>query len=205
MTDSGTHVLDLEDPLGSEARATLDRVCGSGGLPAVASLLEERFDLRVSLDPDVIEGVLTDASNLPGRAEALCRPETTLQCAAALRAARAARIPVTVGAGLSNLTGSATPEGGLVISMSRMTRPGPRVDEERRRVTSPVGIILEELREQVLRATGGRLMYPVDPTSRTDAAVGGTIATNASGFVPGPLGPPAGGCADSSWCSRTAS
>ena len=69
-----------------------------------------------------------------------------------------------------------------------MKAPEVMVDEASMTVRSPVGIILEDLRNEVLKQTGDKLMFPVDPTSRNDAMVGGAIACNASGFIPGEIG-----------------
>ena len=44
------------------------------------------------------------------------------------------------------------------------------------------------MRQQVIEQSHGQLCYPVDPTSRAEAAVGGTVVCNASGFVPGEYG-----------------
>ncbi len=40
----------------------------------------------------------------------------------------------------------------------------------------------------MLELSNHTLYYPADPTSRNDAYVGGTLSTNASGFVPGEKG-----------------
>jgi D-lactate dehydrogenase (cytochrome) len=157
-------------------------------LPVVAAFLKEAFGLELNLDPDIVAGYLKDSSNLPARADGLARPDTPAACALILQACSKAGIPVTVSGGRSNLTGSATPEGGLILSLSRLTEPDPVIDEPARTVRTPVGPILEDLRNRVLAATGRRLFFPVDPTSRADATVGGCIACNASGFIPGELG-----------------
>ena len=41
------------------------------------------------------------------------------------------------------------------------------------------------MRDEVLIQSNNKLYYPVDPTSRYDAYVGGTLSCNASGFIPG--------------------
>jgi D-lactate dehydrogenase (cytochrome) len=157
-------------------------------LMEVAELLADKFGLNISLDPDIVAGFATDSSNLPGHAEALCRPASERECAAVMRTCRAAKIPLTIAAGRSNLTGSATADGGLVLSLDRMTKPEVAIDLEKRLVTVPVGMVLEEMRNLVLEQSNGELYYPVDPTSRADAWIGGTIACNASGFIPGEVG-----------------
>jgi len=161
---------------------------GPAGLPALSDWLRAGFGIEWVLDPDIVKGFMTDSSNLPGRADALGRPRSERECAILFRACQAAGVPFTLAAGRSNLTGSATPEGGAVISLADMIQPPAAVDEAAQIVRAPVGLIVEDLRRQVLARTGGRLQFPVDPTSRADASVGGAIACNASGFTPGDAG-----------------
>jgi len=187
-----TNVIELTSPLDGAETEAIDAFAadrgGAESLGALAAFLAEKFSVELSLDPDIVSGFASDSSNLPGEAAALARPATERECAAVFRACFAAGVPYTVSAGRSNLTGSATPEGGVVVSTVKMLSPDVSVDEAARTVTAPVGMILEQMRQQVLEATAGRLHYPVDPTSRADATVGGTIACNASGFVPGERG-----------------
>ncbi len=170
----------------------IDRVCsgnqGVQALPVIAAFLEDRGLARIELDRDIVAGYVSDSSNLPGSAAALARPRSVGECAALFRACFSAGIPVTVSGGRSNLTGSATPEGGMVISLDGMKLPPVSTDRDDRIVRSPAGIILEDMRSTVLGQTGNTLIFPVDPTSRADAMVGGTIAGNASGFTPGEEG-----------------
>ena len=187
-----THTVKVENTLATEEYAEIDRFCSTpardAGLSDIAQFLKERFSLELTLDPDIINGFTTDSSNLPGHAVALCRPSTTRECAIIFRSCFTAGIPYTISGGKSNLTGSATPEGGVVISTVNMQSPEVTVDQQHMTVLSPAGIILEELRNSVLAQSNHQLIYPVDPTSRTDATVGGTIACNASGFTPGEAG-----------------
>ena len=44
------------------------------------------------------------------------------------------------------------------------------------------------MRDEILKQSNHTLYYPVDPTSRHDAFIGGTLSCNASGFVPGEKG-----------------
>ena len=182
------------DPLLEPAdEAALDVFCGAKNrrddLPAVAAFLSERLGVTLECDPDIVAGFATDSSNLPGNALALGRPVSSRDCAVILRACSQANIPVTLSGGKSNLTGSATPEGGVVLSLVRLADAGGvAVDPALRTARAPVGMILEDFRREVRRVTAGALCYPVDPTSRADATVGGTVACNASGFTPGPTG-----------------
>jgi D-lactate dehydrogenase (cytochrome) len=193
-----TETIRCESLLTVGEREDLDAYCllhpGIEALPALAGFLRSRFGVAIECDPGVVAGFATDSSNLPGNAQAVSRPATPRECAIVLRACTKAGIPVTLSSGKTNLTGSATAESGLVLSLARMMSAdgagGPPVviDATARTVRGAVGMILEDLRRTVLRETGGALYYPVDPTSRADASVGGTVACNASGFIPGPAG-----------------
>ncbi len=188
----GGNVLKLVDVLEPPQYAEIDRFCsghvGEDCLPEIATFLRERFSVEFTLDQDIVGGFAVDSSNLPGSALGLCRPSSERECAIVFRACFGAAIPITVSAGRSNLTGSATPSGGVIVSTVKMLAPEVKVDAEEMLVVTPVGLILEDMRRIVLERSGGRLIYPVDPTSRAEATVGGTIACNASGFVPGEAG-----------------
>lgn len=187
-----THIISLESVLSIEDSAAVDTFCvghkGEGSLADLAGFLWETFALELTLDPDVIEGFATDSSNLPGAAQALCRLENERDCAIVLRSCFQAGIPMTLSGGKSNLTGSATPDGGVIISTARLLSPELAIDLEKQTVIASPGIILEELRQEVLEQTESQLMFPVDSTSRADACVGGCLACNASGFTPGEAG-----------------
>ncbi|MFW6303008.1 MAG: FAD-binding oxidoreductase [Candidatus Sumerlaeota bacterium] len=157
------------------------------GLEALSRFLKDTFDLDMVLDRGIVEGFETDSSNLPGHALGLCRPASEREAAVFLSAFYLCQVPVTVSGGRSNLTGSATPKDSVILSTVKLVYPAPLiVDDERVRVAA--GWNFEEMREEVLRLTDGKLCFPVDPTSRFDAAVGGAIACNASGFTPGEQG-----------------
>ena len=186
-----THIIKPTNILSPREYDLIDEYCTvvtPRELKEVVDFLAETFDLAVTLDQDIIIGFATDSSNLPGHAEALCRPENERECAIILRACHAAKIPLTISAGQSNLTGSATAEGGMVMSLGRMAKPDVSVDIDRKLVTVPVGMVLEDMRNLILEQSSNELYYPVDPTSRADAWIGGTIACNASGFIPGEIG-----------------
>ncbi|MDD5677745.1 MAG: FAD-binding oxidoreductase [Kiritimatiellae bacterium] len=161
---------------------------GVGALPAMTRFMRDVFAAELVLDQDIVAGFAHDSSNLPGRADALCRPQSERELAAIFRLCFSCGIPFTVSGGRSALTGSATPESGVVISMVKMISPAVKVDPEHQTVVTPVGVILEDMRRAVLEQSNGKLYFPVDPTSRADASVGGAMACNASGFNPGEAG-----------------
>ncbi|MBN1557082.1 MAG: FAD-binding oxidoreductase [Lentisphaerae bacterium] len=189
---TSTHTVSVQHVIPEDQLTELDRFTGYKrgveSLPELSAFLAETLKIDLVIDPAIIEGFAEDSSHLPHAAQGLCRPRDERECAIVLRACTSAGIPVTLSGGRSNLTGSATPEGGIVLSTARMTTPPPLVDIKARQVTAPVGMILEDLRKSVLEQSGGQLHFPVDPTSRGDACVGGAIACNASGFTPGESG-----------------
>ncbi len=126
-------------------------------------------------DPAVIEGYLTDASNVRGRAEALVRPRSAAEVAEVLAHCQARAIPVTVTAARTSTTAAAVPEGGWLLSMERMAAVR---DIGRDRATAEAGVFLGAFQDAVEAA--GRL-FPPDPTSRHECTLGGAIACNASG------------------------
>ncbi len=187
-----THRLQPQPVLDKDAHEALDAFCASHSgvesLEALAGFLQERYGVELSLDPDVVAGFAEDSSHLPGAAQALARPQDETGCAAVLRVCTQAKIPITVSAGRSSLTGSATPRGGVVLSTSRMLTPAVEVDASGASAKAPVGLLLEDMRKAVREQTGGEKVFSVDPTSRGDATVGGCVACNASGFTPGESG-----------------
>jgi D-lactate dehydrogenase (cytochrome) len=187
-----TNKLLIMNVLTEEEYQKIDNFCvkhsGEESLPQIAAFLKEQFSLDLTTDSDVVSGFIADSSNLPGTASALLRPSSQRECAIIFRVCYKAGIPYTISAGRSNLTGSATPNNGIVISTTFMMSPEPEVDRSKMIIKAPVGIILEELRNLVLEQSQKKFIFPVNPTSRSDAAVGGAIACNASGFTPGDIG-----------------
>lgn len=179
---------DLLSPSENEAIAAFGRAFRER--PEAVALAGFLGSLGVDLatDPAIVQGFAGDESHLPAQALGVGRPRSPRDVAAILRTCRAGGVPVTVCAGRSNLTGSATPEGGILLATTLLTAPELRVDPASATVTAPVSLGLEALRNAVLEASGKTLCYPVNPTSRAEATVGGSIACNASGFTPGDPG-----------------
>lgn len=161
---------------------------GNVSVVPLSAFLKDSFDVDLVLEPSIIEGYKEDSSHLPSEADGLCRPRDERECAIIMRACYACGILMTLSGGRSNLTGSATPEGGVVISTARLITPSVSVDAEQQMAAAPVGQNFEEVRDAILAKSGETLCLPVDPTSRGDAALGGVLACNASGFTPGETG-----------------
>ena len=152
----------------------------------VVNWIKKIFDIDITLDLDIIKGYLKDWSNIEGYAIGLCRPKNRLESVIIIRVLYNLKIPYTISAGKTNLTGSATPMGGFVISIENLKTIQPIVKDDK--VTSSPGIYLEDMRKEVLTQTNNQFCYPVDPTSRKEAMIGGTVSCNASGFIPGEKG-----------------
>jgi len=153
-----------------------------------ASFLKKETDIDITSDRSFIESYERDWSNIPGYADVVARPINPEECAVLLYLFSNSNIPITISAGKTNLTGSATPKSGLLISTELMNSPKSKINIRSKTVQAPIGEILENVRDKVLADSNGKLYYPVDPTSRKDAQVGGTISCNASGFIPGEKG-----------------
>jgi FAD/FMN-containing dehydrogenase len=137
-------------------------------------------------DPSIIAGYLTDASNLPGRADVLVRPRTAEELGEVLAHCQQQGIGATITAARTSTTGGAVPNGGWLVStelLSRIHHIGPGS------ATADGGVFLGALQDEV-EATGR--FYPPDPTSRHECTLGASIACNASGarsFKYGPTRP----------------
>ena len=148
----------------------------------------DSLGISSSCDEHIIKPYFKDWSNMDGFAELLVKPKSNIECAIILRICYINNILLTISAGKTNLTGSATPLGGVVLSIEKLKKPEIKINLESKDAISPVGIPLEIFRNKVMELSNNKLYYPADPTSRIDAYVGGTISTNASGFVPGEKG-----------------
>jgi D-lactate dehydrogenase (cytochrome) len=141
--------------------------------------------------------LLRDESSLTGRAvDRVYRPRSGEEAAAVVRMAAKEGARLTVSGARTGIAGGAVPgtdEGGpmhWLLSLERMDRilgwkrdavgglPTVRVQ-----AGVPLSRLTQAIREEgglPEPPSGGRWMYPVDPTEWT-ASAGGTIATNASG------------------------
>lgn len=114
-----------------------------------------------------------DASGYKGEASGLEKPSTPEEVSSVLRNATITGTPVTVlGAG-SGVTGGSVPDGGIVLSLERLRRLDIREGE----VRVGAGLLLSELQAGARKSSQ---FYAPDPT-HNGAAIGGTIANNASG------------------------
>jgi D-lactate dehydrogenase (cytochrome) len=162
--------------------------CCSKDIKSLEKFIKKNTTISISSEKNFVKNYERDWSNIKGWADTVARPTNIEESAILLYLYSSANIPITISAGKTNLTGSATPNGGLVINTELMISTKVKVDKHKKTAKVPIGEILEKVRNKILNQTNNLLYYPVDPTSRKDARVGGTISCNASGFIPGEKG-----------------
>ena len=116
---------------------------------------------------------LEDASGFRGHAERLLVPESEAEVLEGLRSASERGNGVTIAGAGTGLTGGRVPQGGWVLSLEKLNR----IEIREGTATAGAGALLKDL--ETAAARSGQFYAP-DPTEMS-AAVGGTIATNASG------------------------
>lgn len=135
------------------------------GPKKVLSSLSERLNYRY------------DAIQFGATPLAVVLPENTADVVMAVRAARAAGVPVVGRGAASGLSGGAAPaQPGLVISFTRMTRLA--IFPERREARAQAGVVTLAVTEKA-RPFG--LIYPPDPASFRTSTIGGNLGENAGG------------------------
>lgn len=150
---------------------------------------------------------LRDESRRSGMAASISFPKTEEELKNHLAKAREEKMPVTLQGARTGITGGAVPEGGHILSLSRMNKIlGLHYDPEQDTflLTVQPGVLLSELQEQVTKTqltlvrhglgdsgtnNGQRTtdngqhttyFFPPDPTE-VSASIGGMSACNASG------------------------
>ncbi|WP_291429708.1 FAD-linked oxidase C-terminal domain-containing protein [Deinococcus sp.] len=108
---------------------------------------------------------------------AVVLPESTADVVAAVKAAKAAGVPIIGRGAASGLSGGVTPlQESLVVSFTRMT--GLHIFPERREAVAQPGVVTLKVTEAA-RPHG--LMYPPDPASFRTSTIGGNLGENAGG------------------------
>lgn len=145
----------------------------------VERLLAELGPDIVTAGDDIPDRNRKDWSGLPPvLPQALIRPRSTDQVAAALRICNALGTPVVTQGGLSGLCGGAHPlAGGVALSLERMNRV-LSVDPVQGTLTAEAGCILQTA--QAAAADAGMLLA-VDLGGRGSCTLGGIVSTNAGG------------------------
>jgi D-lactate dehydrogenase (cytochrome) len=126
-------------------------------------------------DPSIIEGYLTDASNVSGHAQGLLRPKSAEEVSAIVRHCQQEGIPLTVSGARTSTTAASVPFGGWILSTEGLATLHEISHDT---ATAGPGILLGAFQAEI-EATGR--FFPPDPTSRFECTLGAAIACNASG------------------------
>ena len=120
----------------------------------------------------------SETHNLRGRADAVAVPKDADAVAATVRWCDAHDVPMIPRGGGTGLAGGAVPlDGGVVISLERLTGP-VQLDAELWRAHVPAGVRTGDLQR---RARESGLLYAPDPGALEQSQIGGNINTNAGG------------------------
>ncbi len=117
--------------------------------------------------------LVEDASGFRGEADRIVAPANEAEVAAFLREASSSLTPVTVTGARTGVTGGGVSLSGPLLSLEKLNQ----IEISQGYASVGPGALLADLHAAANRS--GQF-YPPDPTE-TSAAVGGTIATNASG------------------------
>jgi FAD/FMN-containing dehydrogenase len=112
-----------------------------------------------------------------GKPLAIVRPRSTEEVAAVLRAAGAARTPVTPWGGRTGLVDGCQAEGAIALSLERMNAI-EAIDPVGSTMTVQAGCVLATACDA---AEAAGLFLPLDLGARGSATIGGNISTNAGG------------------------
>ena len=142
-------------------------------------------DLRAALGADAVRDNTTelmlaghDASNLVGRAGAICYPTTADEVRRIVDVCRAHGVPfVARGAG-TGLAGGATPIGGAVVVCTTKMNSVLEVDPVARLAWVEPGVLNLDLTRHVSR---WGLHFAPDPSSQQSCSIGGNVANNSGG------------------------
>jgi FAD/FMN-containing dehydrogenase len=114
-----------------------------------------------------------DASGYQGEADEIAAPASEAEVIAFLERASRRSLAVTIAGAGTGVTGGRVPQGGALLSLEKLNR----LEIHSGHAIAGAGALLADL--HAAAAAAGQF-YPPDPTE-TSAAIGGTIATNASG------------------------
>lgn len=153
----------------------------TAALDTLLTALRDGLGARhVLTDPDALAPYLTESRRLfTGSALAVLRPGSTEEVAFAVRACTQAGIAVVPLGGNTGLTGAGVPQGGVVLSLERMTRLRA-VDSVDATITVEAGMILQDVQDA---AEAAGMLFPLSYASRGSARIGGGVSTNAGGIA----------------------
>ncbi len=121
-----------------------------------------------------------DASNYRVEPLAVVFPRSRDEVVATVAACQETGTPLIGRGGGTSMAGNAVGPG-VVVDCSRHLNRVHSVDETAGTVDVDPGVVLADLTRQVETATGGRLTFAPDPSSKSRATVGGAIGNDACG------------------------
>lgn len=121
-----------------------------------------------------------DASNYRVRPEAVAFPTSAEDVVATVREGAAAGTTVIARGGGTSMAGNAV-GAGIILDLSRYLTGIGELDEDARTVVVEAGAVLSDVQRHVERLTDGRFTFAPDPSSRSRATIGGSIANDACG------------------------
>ena len=156
----------------------------AGADGATGAALERDLAVLVGAEhvrPGTAAEYLVDAAaqtwGLRGRADAVCLPGSPEEVGAVLAWCYARGVPVVPRGGGTGYAGGAIPDGGVVLSLERLTRIRS-FDPLHWRIEVEAGVRTGDLRH-IVRESG--LFFPPDPGAAELSQIGGNVATNAGG------------------------
>jgi glycolate oxidase len=147
--------------------------------PALVRRLREIVgDRYVLTDPADVVVYEQDGSILQAPPDVVVLPASTAEVAEVVRAARDANVPLVPRGSGTGLAGGAVPaEGGVVVSLARMTRIR-EVDLRSRIAVVEAGVVNLDITRAVAPAG---YFYAPDPSSQAACSLGGNVANNSGG------------------------
>jgi FAD/FMN-containing dehydrogenase len=129
-------------------------------------------------DADLIEAHVTERRGLwRGTCDLVVSPADTAEVAAVMALCFENTVPVTPQGGNTGLVGGGVPDGGIVLSLSRLNRIRT-VDADNNTMTVEAGCILADI--QTAAEEAGRL-FPLSLGAEGTCQIGGNLSTNAGG------------------------
>lgn len=133
---------------------------------------------KVVADPDIVKLYSRNPLGVEGQAEALALPGDVRDLSRIAAWAYEKEVPLYPEGSTTELAGSTTPEGGVIISFQTMNRI--------REVNIVDGYIVAEAGARLIEVNAAvepsGYMFPVDPASWKAATVGGAVNTGAGGM-----------------------
>ncbi len=148
----------------------------SSALTAIRQIVGQKgwLDEIADLEPYILE----ERGLFRGTCHAVVRPGNTTEAAAVVRICAEAGVPIVPQGGNTGLCGGGVPDGGIVLSTTRMTKIRA-VDAADRTMTVEAGAILADVQRS---AADAGLLFPLSLGAEGSCRIGGNLATNAGGI-----------------------